>query len=371
MAPRKTCKRGKRKNGTCKKKPGPKRKTTKGGKRKPKSKKRPTKARKPRTRSCLFGGTRPKPKTKRARSSRPAYVPIPVAQIEPVFVRPLPVPPPPKPKPKPMTIRQPPKPKPLPPLPPPPPPPVPIDIETKYVEGDDGEAIPVDPRWYRASNFSDLIALNKEFIKGKLSVTPYHFGPLETDDKKFKNKLLKLHEYGLLTDNGQDSNCTYGEYIKEGKTEVMGKHKPAYYVDEERHGYVDFFVDLVENEFMAVALAAQIMNSDLVYSIYDFYTKKTRSNIPTTEEYNVTRERAALTKEALQQTPWELHSNLPAVLEEKYLLWDDKHLDSILKHTMKFHVILPEYCKGELESRLLKMCKEAAKMGKDKIKKYK
>ncbi len=353
MAPRKTCKRGYRKNGKCKKKPGPKR-TAKKTKRRPTKKKATTKRR-----TALYGGTCPKPK--RARRTRTPPVPFPIAPVVPLFVPEPVVRPPPKPKTKP-------KPKPT---PPPPLPPVPLDIETKYVEGDEGEAIAVDPRWYRASKFSDLIALNKEFIKGKLPVTPYHFGALEATDKKFIRKLVKLHNFGLLTHDGQDSSCMYGEYIKEGKTEVMGKHKPAYYVDEERRPYLDFYVDLLENGVLAQSLIQQIINSPLIHSIYNFRTKETITNISKTEDYNVMRERAALTKDALKETPWEFHTSMGAVIEEKYFLWHEKNMDSILKQTMHFAVALPDYCKGDLESMLLKMCKVAAKLGKGQVQKYK
>lgn len=228
-------------------------------------------------------------------------------------------------------------------------------IETKE-EGD-------DPRWYTATTFSELIALNKEFIQGKLKTTPYHGGPLETDDKEFIGKLLQLHDYGLLSDNGQDTVCTYGGYTKEGVTSTMGKHKPAYYWDEERRGYLVFFVDLLENGILAESLVNQIINSNLVYSIYNFHTKEHTTNIKG-EKFNLTRNRAALTKEALQKTKWRYHTNIPAILKPTHLLWNIEN--PILEHSIHFDVVLPEYGKGDLESMLIDMCKTV-----QNVKKYK
>jgi hypothetical protein len=224
----------------------------------------------------------------------------------------------------------------------------------------------IDQRWFMSTKFSDLIALNKEFVKGLLPMTPYHFGPLETTDKKFIAKLLKLHEYGLLTTNGQDSGCEYGQYVKEGVSDVMGKQ--AYYFDEERRAYIDFHVDLLENNFLAESLLQQIVNSGLIYTIYNFHTKVTTSNIPKTEKYNLTKGRASLTKETLKETKWDYSTNMSPIFKLEQMLWDEKKIDPILKHTMFFAVALPDYCKGDLESMLIRMCEIADKIG--KVEKY-
>lgn len=54
-----------------------------------------------------------------------------------------------------------------------------------------------------AKTYTGVLRLNTLFIKGTLKATPYHGGPLEIDSQKLINDLIQLHEYGLLTHNGQ------------------------------------------------------------------------------------------------------------------------------------------------------------------------
>lgn len=235
------------------------------------------------------------------------------------------------------------------------------------LEEDEDEEIgfhDVDARWFQATNFEDLLALNIEFIKGKLLKTPYHDGPLETNDKKFINKLVQLNKFGLLTHDGQTTECEYAGFIEQGKTDVMGPSKPAYYYDEEGRGYLSFYVDLLENVELAISLLDQLKYSGLIYAIHNFQTNTQESNI---KYFNLTRDRSNLTKQTLLETKWRDYTNLRSPMDRK-LLWDEENIDPILENTIHFTVALPDYCKGDLESMLLKMCRVAKKTG--KLKKY-
>lgn len=228
--------------------------------------------------------------------------------------------------------------------------PVPVDEDEENVE--------IDKRWYTATKYKDLISLNKEFIKGKLRATPYHFGALEIHDKKLMDRLLKLHHYGLLTHNGQESNCEYGTYLPKG----------PYFYDEEQRGFVDFYVDLLENEFLAAFLAREIKASGLIFNIYNIRTDTQETNIPTGTKFNLTRGRTSSTRETLAEKKWDNTTNMPSNLKRQHVLWDLANADRILSHAMHFSVILPDYCKGDIESMVLEMCEMANKNG--KVQKY-
>ncbi len=61
-------------------------------------------------------------------------------------------------------------------------------------------------QWYNAKSFSKILKLNMEFIKGNLSSTPYHYGPIYDMNV---TDLLYLHKNGILTTNGQSNECYY------------------------------------------------------------------------------------------------------------------------------------------------------------------
>ena len=57
--------------------------------------------------------------------------------------------------------------------------------------------------WDQVECLDDYINCNIEFIKGNVSCTPYHGGPLCEDSLLLKDNLLKLHQYKCLTVGGQ------------------------------------------------------------------------------------------------------------------------------------------------------------------------
>ena len=72
-------------------------------------------------------------------------------------------------------------------------------------------------RWAAAPDWQSLLTLNREFIRGESYCTPYHAAPLHIDSKALANKLLRLHDYGFLTCNGQgfeDANTYVAEVGK-------------------------------------------------------------------------------------------------------------------------------------------------------------
>jgi hypothetical protein len=59
--------------------------------------------------------------------------------------------------------------------------------------------------WNNMTTIKELQTTTIEFIKGNLTQTPNHYGPLEMDSQKLKTQLIKLNELGFITTGGQGS----------------------------------------------------------------------------------------------------------------------------------------------------------------------
>lgn len=53
--------------------------------------------------------------------------------------------------------------------------------------------------WVNATSFQDLLELNKKYLRGESSSTPYYGGPVEEHTHSFIPHLLKLHERQIFT----------------------------------------------------------------------------------------------------------------------------------------------------------------------------
>ena len=213
---------------------------------------------------------------------------------------------------------------------------------------------PLDARWDDAKSFKDLIVLNKEFINGKLDQTPYHGGPLEHGDDELKRKLVQLHDYGLLTVDGQDATCKYGYCTTTAFYSHKNRSKQTYYIDMEQRPYLSFYMDLVENESLANSLLQQIQASDLMFVMDNIATNDHVTNLKKGSHYCVTRYRYGLDKTALHTQKWFMSTSVPENVLQYY--WGDAA--PILEKTMYFDVAMREYGKGDLESILLDMCRK-------------
>jgi hypothetical protein len=57
--------------------------------------------------------------------------------------------------------------------------------------------------YHIVQSYRDLINLNILFIKGQISKTPYHHGPLALDSQESRETLIKMNELGFLSMDGQ------------------------------------------------------------------------------------------------------------------------------------------------------------------------
>lgn len=219
----------------------------------------------------------------------------------------------------------------------------------------------LDPRWNQVSTYSDLLKLGEEFVTGKLTCTPHYSRPLIMESSDLPNKLFELHKYGLYTVDGQEPRSYYNFYGP--SNDVTSRNEEGKeWVDEEQRGYLCFYVDLEENALLAHSLSQQVRDSKLYYSYCNFSTNEATTNIYEEEGcINVTRLRSSKTKEDLSTSKWENYTNLWAILKPEDLLVEAYNPITfrILKKTVNFRIALPEYCKGDLETQLIKMCEKA------------
>ena len=216
----------------------------------------------------------------------------------------------------------------------------------------------LDSRWYEVQNFHDLIILNSEFVEGKLKETPYHSGPIESDDSVFKSKLYRLHQYGLLTHDGQDTECVYGEYIPQTWVNRQGQQEGKWWVDEERRGYLSFYIDLEQNKKLYKKMLKGLRKSNLLYTSYNFKNNETITNFR--ESVNLTRDRVHKDKNLLDKQIWHLYTNMQPMHDPNRLLWPFiPEINEILKKCAHFDIALPDYCKGDLEKQLIEICQNS------------
>ena len=57
--------------------------------------------------------------------------------------------------------------------------------------------------WIEAQDFTELLVLNRKFLRGEILETPYHCAPIDEETIPLVEGLLKIHDLGLLTYSSQ------------------------------------------------------------------------------------------------------------------------------------------------------------------------
>jgi hypothetical protein len=228
----------------------------------------------------------------------------------------------------------------------------------------------IDRRWYQAQTYDDLLGLNIEFILGKIYGTPYHSGPLELEfeDQSLRlvNNLVKLHEHGILSVNGQEPLCRHWD------DDGYENYDVTNYSSIEQRGYLCFHVNIENNLGLAESLIEQLKtkNSTVIYNIKNLKNSQYFTNMPLYSifcqyktylpsqniyhYYNLTRISTTKCKEVWKNITnfWNRSDNMCSdwgfVTNEKF--------NEILQNTIFFELALPEYGKGNLEEILIDMC---------------
>ena len=85
-------------------------------------------------------------------------------------------------------------------------------------------------RWNHYTDFTALLELNKEFLQGEISSSPYHDGPIKEETHSLVPSLLKLHERQIFTWCSQP-------YLRERK---RGEGRKFY--DHRQRPFISFIV---------------------------------------------------------------------------------------------------------------------------------
>lgn len=100
--------------------------------------------------------------------------------------------------------------------------------------------------WHTAKSFSDLVALNLQFLNRDLAYTPYHSGPLMEESNMIQSHLVNMcKDLQVVTLNSQPA---YSETLRR------------------QRGYVDLFIQ-VKDPVDISEIGAALQEEDLDYSI--------------------------------------------------------------------------------------------------------
>ncbi len=59
--------------------------------------------------------------------------------------------------------------------------------------------------WETCKDYSTALQLNRDFLRGRQSCTPYHMGSLDPETTGLLDDLQRLHDFGFLTTGSQPS----------------------------------------------------------------------------------------------------------------------------------------------------------------------
>jgi hypothetical protein len=136
-----------------------------------------------------------------------------------------------------------------------------------------------------ARTYDELLELNVAFLQGRVSETPYHLGPIDTETVPLMKDLVDLHRQGrVFTTEGQPGLCEQGDWgFIEQRPYLCG------FVEEETLTKILRHVRKTPKKF--VYSFAHVSNGE---SICNFHNT-----------FNLTRQKGKNDKE------WELYTNLP------------------------------------------------------------
>lgn len=217
---------------------------------------------------------------------------------------------------------------------------------------DEEENEEIDPRWWEAKSFKDLLDLNIEFITGKLHKTPYYRRGLDAESKKLIPSLIKAHNLSIFTYQSQPGHSIIGQYAKHENScekSIIGS-----YVDYEQRAFVEFFTDHKTAEILMKKLSDR---NDLTYAANNPRSRNYTGNFKNYfERLWVTRYRF-YKRLGVPKPQWNISASLNmSVGPDAY--WEDfgsKTTTDILKDQMQFIVIMNKACDTNLIEELNKL----------------
>ena len=183
--------------------------------------------------------------------------------------------------------------------------------------------------WKKVSDdYSHLLELNRDFLRGKLHCTPYSPGSLYKESVPLRAGLLRLHDLGLFTISSQPYNSHTGpkaEFqadIKSTDTEAIRD-----LCDLRQRPYVIFLIPsaYVAPKIYRKLLGALLKREDMTVAYWESHDLETKlGNFPDAIDVSIIR--SASDCEGLKDAQWHHATRLNTKVGAQWLNFDDQGL---------------------------------------------
>jgi len=218
--------------------------------------------------------------------------------------------------------------------------------EMLHIHKIDNSKVSPDEIYEKVKTFEDLLLINKAFLRGELAHTYYYFerwgnGEDQNTHSEAGSTLIKLHDYGVYTVNGQSDYCEIDKELK-GKKYTMLQRS---FVD------VHILPELFEK------LWPRLLEDERIYCRYLFYHKGeilTDNNFPEDEKIKF-----PLTTEKLGDEPTRVYTSVyndDIEMDFRGTFYQrEKNITNILFKTIFITVAVKEFCVGKADEVLLQI----------------
>lgn len=204
----------------------------------------------------------------------------------------------------------------------------------------------------RIKTYKDLLKANVAFLRGKISETPYHLGPIDEETIPLVNDLVKINEAGFLSIEGQPA-LVETDFVEKTWKYPNGRIGGNWWYTIEQKPYICGFMPTSQlNPFL-----------HFMKNKKDYYYQIVVNTIPSQllattfpeERYNVTRSRSHKVKSELSRVKWTNDTNINNEPEEDTRGNFDEYpiCYKLLESTVYVIIAGREYNKGSVETLLL------------------
>jgi hypothetical protein len=219
-----------------------------------------------------------------------------------------------------------------------------------------------------AKTYKDVVAANVLFLEGKLSRSPYHYGPIDEETVPIVNDLIRLNQCGFITVQSQPATSEVGFITK--KWYVHGQQMGNWWHATEQRPFVEGYLPIVELSRFLVFMKSQ---SGYYYNIYTMLDRSNKgifaklcpqhmiechlaySNMAQARYYNLTREKSSSTELGLNYAQWEHCTNLWSKIGIDYDFEEYPNIAPIImRNSVKIIVMGKEYNQGSAVNVMLR-----------------
>lgn len=178
----------------------------------------------------------------------------------------------------------------------------------------DAERRENDLRWEKAEDFATVICLNRSFLRGETRSTVYHRAPVDAETLPLVESLLRLHDFGILTHDGQPQLQENPELIT-----LNGK---SFWYGRKQRAFLCLLVPRLEGPISSYSLQTFCdlllqHPSIITHILNDPRSAPAKIQSNTAEErYPLTLERTATIVKKLERAEYSVYTRIPGWIEE-------------------------------------------------------